>query len=95
MGGWVYTMTNKREGVLYIGVTADLSARIFQHREGTGSSFCKRYGLTRLVYCEEHDRIVDAIACEKAMKAWQRAWKVRLIEEMNPDWDDLWERIFD
>ncbi|UYH55352.1 GIY-YIG nuclease family protein [Qipengyuania sp. SS22] len=89
MSGWVYIMSNRRDGVLYIGVTADLFRRIVQHREGHGSAFCRRYGLTRLVYAEEHDSIEDAIAREKAMKAWKRAWKIELIEGVNPEWDDL------
>ncbi len=82
-------MSNRKDGVLYIGVTADLSQRIMQHREGKGSAFCRRYGLTRLVYAEEHDSIEDRIAREKAMKAWKRAWKIELIEAANPGWDDL------
>ena len=89
MSAWVYIMSNRKDGVLYIGVTADLSRRIVQHREGKGSAFCRRYGLTRLVYAEEHDSIEDAIAREKAMKAWKRAWKIELVEGVNPEWDDL------
>ena len=89
MSAWVYIMSNRKDGVLYIGVTADLSRRIVQHREGKGSVFCRRYGLKRLVYAEEHDSIEDAIAREKAMKAWKRAWKIELIEGVNPAWDDL------
>ena len=89
MSAWVYIMSNRKDGVLYIGVTADLSRRIIQHREGKGSAFCRRYGLTRLVYAEEHDSIEDAIAREKAMKAWKRAWKIELVEGVNPEWDDL------
>ena len=89
MSAWVYIMSNRRDGVLYIGVTADLSRRIIQHREGKGSAFCRRYGLKRLVYAEEHDSIGDAIAREKAMKAWKRAWKIELVEGVNPEWDDL------
>ena len=89
MRAWVYIMSNRGDGVLYIGVTADLSRRIIQHREGKGSAFCRRYGLTRLVYAEEHDSIGDAIAREKAMKAWKRAWKIELVEGVNPEWDDL------
>ena len=92
-GGWVYVMTNKPGGVLYIGVTADLAARIWQHRNGEGSSFCRKYNLTRLVLAEPYPTIGEAIAREKAMKEWQRAWKVRRIEEDNPDWRDLWEDI--
>ena len=93
MGGWVYSMTNRRDGVLYIGVTSDLAARVHQHRTGKGSSLCRRYGLTRLVYVEEHDDIHSAILREKAMKVWQRAWKIELLETANPEWDDLFERV--
>ena len=93
MSAWVYIMSNRKDGVLYIGVTADLSRRIVQHREGKGSAFCRRYGLTRLVYAEEHDSIGDAIAREKAMKAWKRAWKIELIEGVNPAWDDLFDVV--
>ncbi|MBE5073577.1 GIY-YIG nuclease family protein [Erythrobacteraceae bacterium E2-1 Yellow Sea] len=93
MGGWVYIMSNKREGVLYIGVTSDLAARVLQHRQGKGSSFCRRYGLYMLVHAEEYPDIESAIAREKAMKAWKRAWKIELIEQANPDWADLYERI--
>ena len=87
-GGWVYVMTNKPCGVLYVGVTADIAARIDQHKAGQGSTFCKRYNLDKLVYAEEHGMIEEAIACEKAMKAWKRAWKIELIERSNPDWRD-------
>ncbi len=93
MSAWVYIMSNRKDGVLYIGVTADLSRRIVQHREGKGSAFCRRYGLTRLVYAEKHDSIEDAIAREKAMKAWKRAWKIELIEGVIPAWDDLFDVV--
>jgi len=86
-------MTNKPRGVLYVGVTADLSARVVQHREGSGSSFCRRYNLTRLVHVERHDDINLAIAREKALKAWKRDWKIELVERENPDWCDLFEVI--
>jgi len=92
-GRWVYILTNKPDGVLYIGVTSDLAARMIQHRAGTGSAFCRRYGLQLLVYAEEHADIDAAIAREKAMKAWNRAWKIRLIEGCNPEWSDLFEHI--
>ena len=91
--GWVYIKTNAPHGTLSIGVTADLAARIYQHRNGSGSDFCRRYGLTRLVYVEEYERIYDAIAREKALKAWQRRWKTGLIEAQNPGWNDLFEHI--
>ncbi len=85
----VYIMTNKPGGVLYVGVTADLPARVAQHRRGEGSAFCRRYTLTRLVYAEACADMAAAIAREKAIKAWNRAWKVELIERANPGWDEL------
>lgn len=88
-GGWTYIMANKPRGVLYIGVTADLATRVVQHREGRGSSFCRRYNLQRLVLAEKHATIEDAIRREKALKAWKRDWKIDLIEKANPAWDDL------
>jgi len=91
--GWVYIMTNVPFGTLYIGVTSNLAARVWQHRHGTGSDFCKRYDLTRLVYAEQHARIDEAIAREKAMKAWKRNWKLRQIMEANPEWEDLYDTI--
>ena len=92
-GGYTYIMTNKPGGVLYIGVTADLATRVHQHRDGTGSAFCKSYGLTRLVLAEPHDDITLAIDREKALKAWKREWKIRLIEESNPHWRDMFDLI--
>lgn len=93
MGGWVYIMASRRDGMLYVGVTAHLAARVDQHRRDVGSSFCRRYGIHTLVYAEPHDSIEGAIAREKAIKAWKRAWKVALIEGTNPQWDDLFDRI--
>ena len=92
-GGWAYIMTNRRAGALHIGVTADLAERVWQHRNGLGSAFCKRYNLTCLVLVEPHSTIEEAIAREKAMKKWNRSWKIELIERANPEWDDLWEHI--
>ncbi len=92
-GGWVDIMTNRRNGILYIGVTNDLARRAWEHREAQVDGFTKRYGLKRLVYAEHHDDISDAIRREKAMKRWPRAWKVRLIHTHNPTWDDLYERV--
>ncbi|GMM92906.1 GIY-YIG nuclease family protein [Qipengyuania sp. MTN3-11] len=92
-GGYTYVLTNKPRGVLYIGVTADIDARMIQHRVGRGSAFARRYGLKLLVLVEHHDTIEDAIAREKAMKAWKRDWKIELIEKSNPDWRDLFEDI--
>jgi len=91
--GWVYIMSNRAYGVLYVGATSSLPHRAMQHREGSGSAFCRRYKLDRLVYAEQHDRIDDAIAREKAIKAWKRAWKIELIETLNPTWRDLWDDL--
>ena len=92
-GGWVYIMADRYRGTIYIGVTSDIAARVWSHREGRGSRFCARYGLTRLVHAEQAPTIEEAIAREKAMKKWQRAWKIELIEGANPEWLDLWETI--
>ena len=92
-GGWTYIMTNKARGVLYIGVTSDLPARVQQHRIGEGSEFCRRYKLTRLVHVERHGTIAEAIAREKALKAWKRDWKIELIAAANPEWRDSWGTI--
>jgi putative endonuclease len=88
-GGFVYIMANRRNGILYVGVTSNLPSRAYQHREGVVDGFTKRYGLKLLVYYEAFDDIRLAIQREKAMKHWPRAWKVRLIHEMNPQWNDL------
>ena len=92
-GGWVYIMTNRRNGTLYIGVTADLVRRIWEDLEGFGSSFARRYGLTRLVYFEHHEDIRAAIQRETRLKRWPRAWKVRLLAAQNPNWHDLYPSL--
>ena len=92
-GGWVYIVTNRPNGTLYIGVTSDLARRIWQHREGRGGSFTKRHGLKRLVWYERYEDILCAIQRESNMKHWSRAWKVRTILDMNPDWLDLYEEL--
>jgi putative endonuclease len=93
MGGWLYMMADRYRGAIYTGVTADLARRAFQHREGTGSRFVRKYKLLRLVYAEPCERIEDAIAREKAIKKWRREWKIRLIEEANPGWLDLFDDV--
>lgn len=85
----VYILTNKPNGVLYVGVTANLAARVAQHRRGEGSAFCRRWGLDRLVYAEAFPTMEAAIAREKVLKKWRRAWKVALIEGANPEWAEL------
>ena len=91
--GWVYIMSNGAHGTLYTGVTSDLARRVQQHRDGDGSEFCRKHGLTRLVYAEPYDRIEDAIVREKRIKEWQRQWKLRLIRAQNPDWRDLYDDL--
>ena len=93
MAGWVYIMTNKPNGTLYTGVTSDLAQRVTAHREGRGGEFTRRYKLRRLVYVERHDRIEYAIQREAIIKSWPRAWKVRLITEINPELNDLYVQI--
>ena len=90
-GGHVYILASDRNGTLYIGVTSNLPRRVWEHREGLIAGFSKRYGVKRLVYTEAYDRIEDAIAREKAMKKWNRLWKLDLIERVNPEWADLYE----
>ncbi|WP_226697211.1 GIY-YIG nuclease family protein [Qipengyuania flava] len=92
-GGYVYIMADRYRGTIYTGVTADIAGRTVQHREGRGGVFISRYALTRLVYVEHHDDIEAAIAREKAVKKWNRAWKIRAIEEQNPEWNDLFDTL--
>ena len=92
-GGWVYIMTNRPNGTLYVGVTSDLARRVWEHREGVIKGFTKKYGLRRLVWTERHEDIQAAIQREKNIKHWSRTWKVRLILAANPEWDDLYERL--
>lgn len=92
-GGWVYIMTNRPNGTLYIGVTNDLARRVWEHREGVTDGFTKRYGLKRLVYFERHEDIRLALQREKTLKHWSRAWKVALILADNPTWDDFYPRL--
>jgi putative endonuclease len=86
-------MTNRPNGVLYTGVTSDLTRRVWEHREGMADDFTKRYGLKRLVYMEAHSNIQSAIQREHNMKHWPRKWKVRLILAANPHWDDLYDQL--
>ena len=92
-GGYVYVMASRRNGTIYIGVTTDLARRAWEHREGLIEGFTKKYNCKMLVWFERHDTIEAAIVREKQMKEWQRAWKLRQIEEMNPDWNDLFELV--
>jgi len=88
---YVYILTSKRNGTLYIGVTNNLVRRVWDHKESVIAGFTKRYGIKLLVYYEEFQDIHEAIAREKILKKWNRSWKLRLIEKMNSDWKDLYE----
>ena len=91
--GYVYILASGRNGTLYIGVTSDLVKRIYVHRTGVTPDFTSRYGVARLVHYEIFGDMERAIAREKALKKWRRAWKLRLIERENPDWRDLYSEI--
>jgi putative endonuclease len=93
MAGWVYVMTNRRNGILYLGSAIDLPKRAWEHREGAIDGFTKRHGLKRLVYFACYNDIRTARQREETMKHWRRAWKVRLIHSQNPDWDDLYDQL--
>jgi putative endonuclease len=89
----VYILTSRRDGPLYIGVTSNLLARVWQHRNDLIEGFTRRYRLHRLIYFEVHDSMYAAISREKQLKEWRRGWKLELIEKSNPEWRDLWDEI--
>jgi len=86
----VYLLASGRNGTLYVGVTSNLVARVWQHRNEVVDGFTRRYHVHSLVWFERHETMVSAIQREKAIKAWKRAWKLELIEGLNPDWRDLY-----
>jgi len=89
----VYLLASKRNGTLYVGVTIDLVRRIWQHKNNQIQGFTQRYHVHSLVYYELHEDMTNAIHREKQIKKWNRKWKLRLIEEANPEWLDLWDQI--
>lgn len=89
----VYMLASRERGTLYIGVTSDLVQRVWEHKQHLGDGFTKRYRVTMLVWYEVHGTMTSAIAREKALKAWKRAWKLDLIESFNPQWRDLYAEI--
>ncbi len=91
---YVYILASKKYGTLYVGVTSDLIKRIWQHKNEVVEGFTSKYGISKLVYYETHEDINEAIKREKQIKKWKRSWKTRLIEEMNLNWDDLYESLF-
>ena len=92
-GGYVYIVSNKNRTVLYTGVTSNLYARVYEHREGTGSAFTSKYNCKDLIYYEFHEHIESAIKREKQMKKWKREFKENLINSINPDWRDLFDEV--
>ena len=92
-GGFVYILASEKNGTLYIGVTSDLVRRLYEHRNGLVDGFSRNYSVHRLVYYERHATIDEAIVREKQLKKWKRLWKLRIIEEANADWRDLYEEV--
>ena len=86
---YVYILANRRYGVLYVGVTNNLVRRVFGHQEKLSDGFTKTHGVTRLVYVEEYPSALEARARERSLKRWRRAWKLKLVDEFNPNWRDL------
>ncbi|CDZ33905.1 GIY-YIG nuclease family protein [Neorhizobium galegae] len=93
MSGFVYMMSDKPRGVIYTGVTSDLQGRAWEHRNATQKGFTQKYKAKNLVWFETHPNIVAAIKREKSLKRYLREWKIRLVEELNPTWIDLYERV--
>jgi len=90
---FVYILASKRNGTLYVGVTNNLARRIAEHKGKLVPGFTRQYGVDRLVYFEAFDSILEARAREHALKRWRRAWKIELIEKLNPDWRDLTDQL--
>ncbi|POO57675.1 GIY-YIG nuclease family protein [Agrobacterium rosae] len=93
MSGFVYMMSDKPRGVIYTGVTGDLAGRVWEHRNAVQKGYTEKYRAKSLVWFEAHPNIVLAIQREKSLKRYLREWKIRLVEELNPTWLDLFERI--
>jgi putative endonuclease len=92
--GYVYIMASQRNGTIYVGSTSDLPQRAYQHREGSIPGFTSEYGCKLLVWYQAHDDLDAARHRELQMKEWKRRWKLRVIEDMNPDWNDLYASLF-
>ena len=93
MAYYVYLLASKKRGTLYLGMTNDIMRRVHEHRTKSVEGFTKRYGVDKLVWFEIYDDAPTAIAREKELKKWRRDWKIRLIEEQNPGWEDLYSGI--
>lgn len=90
---WVYILASRPGGAIYVGVTNDLSRRVWEHKEGRGSEHTRRYGITRLVYYESYPDVRDAIQRESNIKHWPRSWKTQLIAALNPTWRELYDEL--
>ncbi len=90
---YVYILTNKKQGTLYLGITNNLIRRIYEHKQGCVDGFSKKYKTNQLVYFEETSDVDSAIQREKQMKKWYRSWKIKLIEQNNPEWKDLYKDL--
>lgn len=93
MTAYVYILSNTKRGVMYVGVTTHMSRRLSEHRGGIVPGFAGKHGLIVLVHLEQYDSMLEARARERAVKRWRRDWKFKLIEETNPEWDDLADRL--
>ena len=93
MSYYVYILASKRNGTLYIGVTNDLVRRVYEHKNGLVEGFTKKYSVKELVYFEQTSDVKEAIMREKRLKTWKRSWKIKLIEDTNPNWNDLYSEI--
>ncbi|MDP2704240.1 MAG: GIY-YIG nuclease family protein [bacterium] len=91
---YVYILASKRNGTLYIGVTSNLQQRVYQHKNNLIEGFTKKYHVHHLVYFEQTTDVQSALGREKQLKAWKRNWKIQLIEQSNPSWEDMYEKFF-
>ena len=92
---FIYILSSKKKGTLYIGVTSNLPKRVWEHKNNLVEGFTKKYNVHNLVYFEQTDNVQSALQREKQLKKWKREWKIKLIEENNPEWKDLYEKILD
>jgi putative endonuclease len=90
----VYILASKKNGTLYIGITTNLKKRVWEHKNNLIEGFTQRYGIHQLVWYEVHNTLDSAIKREKRLKKWKRDWKIELIESVNPDWQDLYDKLF-
>ena len=90
---YVYILASQKNGTLYVGMTSDLIKRVYEHKQNLVDGFSRKYSVHHLVYYEQHSEAQEAILREKQIKKWNRKWKIRLIEEKNPGWSDLYNEI--